>query len=516
LIEKANAEAIGAEAIKKQVEALDIKIAKATADAEKTRAQASAAEAQATALDLATEAAKNNAGRIDELRQKVVELTAAEVRARVARVEGTGTEEQAKKATDALAVAKGLLKDAINDVSEALDRQIKAMQADVKLAEAGIKLEIERQKNAVISAQLAGNEYAAKQATVKIKELELKLGALSVDQKRAEAEATLKAIAIEEDELRLLGQLTPAKAIELESRRKVQLAAVLEAQAANEAAKAKRTEYEELQKGTPARQAHSKATGEGTTATRNNTTATDGNSSSLGTNERQLRGAAAAQDALTQSRQRYNQVLKESQQYGAGVTDGSGLGGFKDPRLTDLRQPGAPDSPTDKNAPYMGDPQRGIPPDPYGRSLNNIEFLQSQANTSDNSALFALLDKYDKKQIKAEDYAALQSALASAQNNTYQTANSSLSSLRTRDYMAIEQKLRAATEQAMYLTQMAKYPGNTGAFGGYSTNATRTASKTVNVNLNVAGKTVPVTTSSANADQLLKLLTDAQRAAGGP
>jgi hypothetical protein len=40
-------------------------------------------------------------------------------------------------------------------------------------------------------------------------------------------------------------------------------------------------------------------------------------------------------------------------------------------------------------------------------------------------------------------------------------------------------------------------------------------SRTVNVNLNVAGKSVPVQASSPNADQLLRLLQDAQTDAGG-
>lgn len=502
---EANAEAtIGnANAVKQKNDEVDKEIVKAEASAEKARQQADAYRSTAAAVEFAATAAENNAGKVDLLRKGYEQAKVAVEQARVAMVDGAGTMADFDKATRALAIAKGLLKDAINDVSAALDRQIKAMQADVKLAEAGIKLEIERQKNAVISANLAGNEYAARQALVKIKELELKLGALSVDQKRAEAEATLRAIGIEEDELRLLGQLTPAKAQELEARRKVQLAAVLEAQAANEAAKAKRTEYEELQKGTPAREAQAKATGEGTTATTNNTTATRGNtdavganSGALGANANALRGTASAQDALTQARQRYMQLLLADR----GVQGAGGLGNLNaDPLITGVRNAGGTDNLLTANG---------------GKDLSVLG-KNDMTNVVDNSGMFALLDKYASGQIGAGDVGALQSALAAARANTYNIANSSLGNLRMGEYAGYEAKLAAALQSAQGKAAMAKGGGG-GAFGGYSTRETRAAanSKTVNVNLTLGGKTTSLSGSQAEADRLLKMIEDAQRASG--
>jgi len=485
---------LGAEAVRQKNAEVDKEIAKAEASAEKAAQQAEAYRATAAATELAAKAARDNSGDIDKLRKAYEDAKIAVENARLAMVSGAGSEADAEKASRALAVAKGLLKDAIDDVSEALDRQIKLMQADVKLQEAGIKLEIERQKNAVIAANLAGNEYAARQASLKIKELELKIGNLSVEQKRAEAEMRLKAIGIEEDELRNSGRLTEAKSIELSARRKTELAIILESQATNEAAKSKRAEYEELQKGTPAREAHSKATGEGTAATRSNTSATDGNTSALGNNERQLRGATTAQDALTQARQRYNQVLRESQQYGAGVTDGSGIAGITDPSLTGVRDAGGAGN---RLAADGGD---------------NLSVLTKNDMTpTDNRLMFELLDKYERGAITGGDYASLQSALAAARANSQLTANSSVGSSRLGDYAAIEAKLAAAAQQAFYQS----LPQGPGAFGGSNTPAFRTASKTVNVNLNVGGKTTTLQGTSSAADQLLRQLQDAQRAAGG-
>jgi tape measure domain-containing protein len=485
---------LGAEAVRQKNAEIDKEIIKAEASAEKARQQAEAYRATATAVELAGRAAADNSAKVDTLRKSYDDAKIALENARVAMVSGAGTMADVDKAARALAVAKGLLKDAIDDVSEALERQIKAMQADVKLQEAGIKLEIERQKNEIIAANLAGNTYRVKQATTKILELELQLGNLSTEQKRAEAEATLRAIAIEEDELRMLGQLTPAKAQELESRRKVQLAAVLEAQAANEAAKAKRVEYDELRKGTPAREAHNKATGEGTAATNTNSTATRGNtdavganSGALGVNAGQLRNAAGAQDALTQARQRYIQLLLADR----GVQGAGGLGNLNaDPRYTGVRDAGGLDNLLTANG---------------GKDYSVLG--KNDMTPVDNSGMFALIDKYEKGQITAGDYGALQAALAAARNNSYMTAQSSIGSSRLGEYAAIEAKMAAAAQSAMYQQQNAKYNLG-GTFGGVK-------GRTVEVKLNVGGKTVPLETSNANADQLLKLLADAQRSAGG-
>lgn len=498
----ANAEAAGlnAEAVKQKNVETDKEIAKAEASAEKARQQAEAYRATAIATDLAAKSARDNSGSIDALRKAYDEAKLAVVSARLAMVEGVGTEAEAKKATDALAVAKGLLRDAIDDVSEALDRQLKAMQADVKLQEAGIKLEIERQKNAVIAANLAGNEYAARQAALAIKEAELRLGNLSTESKRSEAEATLQAIDLQERELKSLGQLTPEKAQEFETRRKVQLAAVLEAQATNESAKAQRVEYEALRVGTPAREAHAKATGEGTSATESNTRATGENSTTVGANAGVLRDAAGAQDALTAARKRYAELLVSTRGLdGLGVTGNGGLAGITDPRLTGVRGAGGQGN---RLAADGGD---------------NLSVLTKNDMTPvDNSGMFGLLSKFENGQITASDLAALNSAVSAARNNTFMTANSSVGSLRVPEYVAIEAKLAAAQQSAMYQAQAAKH-GGAGVFGGYSTQATRdAANKTVNVNLNIGGKSVPVTTTQSSADQLLKLLADAQRAAGGP
>lgn len=457
-LERAKAEGLGADATKATIEALDKKIIKATADAEKTRAQADAARAHAEGLDLAARSASNNASQVETLRKRYDEAKLAVEAARLAMVDGTGTFDDVKKATEALAKAKGLLRDAIDDVTEALDRELKAMQADIKLQEAGIKLEIERQKNAIIAANLAGNEYKAKQATLRIKELELQLGNLSVGQKRAEAEATLRAIDTQERELKSLGQLTPEKAAELEARRKVQLAAVLEADAANESAKSKRVEYEELRKGTPAREAHAKATGESTTAIVDNSKANTENTGTLNANSQALTEQQTKLVALTAARKAYIDLLVASRGFeGLGVTGNNGLAGIKEPGLTDVRAPGS----------RLTD----------GDLVTESGFGKSPTNLSDVST-------------------ALGGAGTFGIDTTVRKGNG--------QYGAYNEGRNGQRIDA---------PAGS-PFGGGNTAGWRASKRTVNVNLNVGGKTVPMTTSDADADALLRALEKAQRSSG--
>lgn len=496
LLAQAKAQGLLSDTVKTAIEAYDKKIIKATADLEKTEAQATAARAHAVALGLSSAAARNNADRIDELRKAHEDAIVALELSRIAIVNGAGSEQDAVEAAEALAVAKGLLRDAIDDVSEALDRQLKALQADQKLAEAGLKLEIERQKNAVIAAQIAGNEYKVKQALLAIKEAELRLGVLSVEGKRAEAEATLRAIDVQEQELRSLGQLTPEKAVEFETRRKVQLAAVLEAQATNESAESKRKELEALRVGGPVREQYTKAVDTSTTATKENSTATGVNTGEVDRNSASHRKGAADIDTRTTALQKYVNLLIASRGLDGGA-GGSGLGAIKDPGLTDLRQAGGAGNRLAANG---------------GDNLSTLGTASSVL--ADNSYLFQVLDRIDNGgKFGADDLTALKSLRETTRTNAYYTSNSSIGSLRSGEFDAQAAKVQAAYEQAYQASQSARY-GFDSAFGGYKGS---TISKTVNVNLKVSGKTVPMQTSETYANQLLKALEDAQRASGaGP
>ncbi len=300
---KAKAEGIGRDAIKATIEALDTKIAKSTADVEKTEAQVSAARAHAEALDLAAESARDNSKRIDELRAAV---TAAEVALQTkirAMVKDAATSEDVRKAAVALASAKGLLRDAINDVSVALERQLALLRADAKMAEASIKLDIERAKRSQEAALAAGNEYEARQQGLRILELEQSLIKSGTALKLQEAEATLRALDVEEKELRLLGQLTAEKAIDIEIRRKAALTVTLEAAATNEANKGKEKEIELTKQGGSARADYNDKIKQGKAALDDDTKSTSSNTGAREENTGAIKGQTSALDALSKAYQ---------------------------------------------------------------------------------------------------------------------------------------------------------------------------------------------------------------------
>lgn len=456
---EANAVAAGlnAEAVRQKNAELDKEIVKAEASAEKTRQQAEAYRSTATAVELAAKAAENNAGKVDTLRKNYEQAKTAVELARVAMVNGTGTMAEFDEATRKLAKAKGLLKDAIKDVSEELERELKLLQAEAKVVEAGLKLEIEKQKNALAAARAAGNEYQARQATIAIAEAEMRIGAIGIDLKNREIEATLRSLDAEEKNLRLLGQLTPERAKEIEALRKVEIAKLLENQATQEASKSKQQELVDLKNGTTARDDHTSATDKGTTSTNSNSSSLTTNSGELGKNAEALGKAKTAQDALSDARKRYNDLLVASRGFeGLGVTGNGGLAGIKEPGLTDVRAPGS--------------------------RLNDSDLVTNN-----------LAGTFGKASVNMSDVSTQLAPGMFAIDTTIRKGNGQY----------------GVYNEGRNGQRISAPPGS--AFGGSNTAAWR-ASKTVNVNLNVGKSTAKLSGSEADVNTLLAALKAAQGA----
>lgn len=305
------------EGVKALVEELDKKIIKAGDDVEKTRAQAGAARALAAAQQLAAEAARDNSGRLVELRAAVDEAAAAHVSAARRYAEGKGSLDALKVAADALARAKGLLKDAINDLDKALKDQISTLKADLEIKKAGLELDLAQARNAQRLAQEKGNENAARQIGIRIAEIEQSLRRTGVEGTQKEAEATLKYVAAKEAELRASGQLTPELEKELELQRKGALATVLKTQAQVEANKADDDALARQQGKLPAIENATKATDASTRSTTTNTTATRENSAAQNDN-------AKATNAKADAQTRYNALMDAAR----GNFSGNALGGI--------------------------------------------------------------------------------------------------------------------------------------------------------------------------------------------
>lgn len=300
---KAKAEGVGADQIKATIEKLDEKIAKAAADVEKTEAQTRALRLQTAELELAAAATGDQSKRIDELRQAVGGAVLELERVIDAQKRDAATSEDVEKAATALAKAKGLLRNAIDDLSEALDKQLALLRADAKFTESSIKLDVARAKAAQEAALALGNEYEARQQGIRIKELELTLDRSKQTLKTQEAEATLRALDLQEQELRKSGQLTAEKRNEIEVKRTLARASVLEAQADEEGNAAKQKQIELSKRGGTALQDYNDKIAAGTKATEGNTSATTSNTGARNTNTDSIRGQTAATgDLITAER----------------------------------------------------------------------------------------------------------------------------------------------------------------------------------------------------------------------
>lgn len=272
-IAKAKADGIAEEAIKGAVAALDKKIIKAEADASKTRDQADAARAHALSLELAAQAIGNNAGRIAEYKLAVAAATTALNEKIRAMEHDAATSADVKRAAEQLAKAKGLLRDAIDDVSKALEQQLALMKADAELQKAAIGLEIEKAKNAQRAAEAAGNAAEASRQAIRVEQLQQSLTVSGIELKRKEAAATLESLAVQESELRLSGQLTDEIQRQIDIKRRQAQATMLDAEASREANKSKAAEVQALKDGTLVRDQYTGAVGRGTSATQTNTSA---------------------------------------------------------------------------------------------------------------------------------------------------------------------------------------------------------------------------------------------------
>ena len=320
IVERTLAERRSLDAIKGTLAEFDKKIASADADAKKTFEQANAQRALAISLDLTAEKAKDNSGRIEELKK---ELKAA----------GTSSE--------ALARAQGLLRDAIDDVTEALNRKIGALQADNNLLKAQLTLELEKAKNAQREAQDLGNVTAARQASIRVREIEQQITRAGIVLKDAEAQATITALSLQLKELEALGQLTPERRVELETKIKNAEASRIEAQATRESTKAKDDEIAQLRVAVPLRSDLSGAVEKNSGTYRENTREVATNTTVLGSNAAALRtiGLTAEQASLQFGKftgeyqknvialNRADQARREALEASTGANFGSSRGG---------------------------------------------------------------------------------------------------------------------------------------------------------------------------------------------
>jgi tape measure domain-containing protein len=231
------------EATKKRLADLKADLAGKEADAEKTRQQADAARTHAAALDVQAASLKDNSGQLAEYRA-AVQLAQLRLDAMIrAFGRDRATKDDVRQATEALARAQGLLKDAVADTVRAVEHSIQIQKLDHQIKRSGIQAQIDESRASEILAAARGDEVTASREVMKQKELEILLSKDSAAQKVEEARLRKEAA---EAELRDTQNLTPEKERELQLRIKNAEAMEAEAKANGAVVKVKQAETEAL------------------------------------------------------------------------------------------------------------------------------------------------------------------------------------------------------------------------------------------------------------------------------
>lgn len=234
------------EAKQKRLAELAQEIEQSAAVAEVTKQAAAAAELEVAALQQASEAAKDNSGRLEELKGKVTAAEAAIKSIALSMVSGTASTEDLAKANTELAKAKGLLLDALKDTEAALQRDIELMKASTDVARANLELKLAEAKGLESTGRLIRDENLVKQAQLSQKRIEIDLLKLGNTAKKEEAEKTIETTKALLAELEASNNLTPEKRTELEIRIKNAEAKVLESKAGDQQVKSLENEITKL------------------------------------------------------------------------------------------------------------------------------------------------------------------------------------------------------------------------------------------------------------------------------
>lgn len=486
----AQARGLDTKAVEEATKKLDELIPKKEADAEKSRQAAAAARAEASARDVVAESLRNNAGRYDELAAAVGAALIELNRVSRAYAEGRASAQDMERATVALATAKGVLKDATSDLVAELDRQVKADKALYDLQVAQVRLEVAKQQNAVAEAQRLGNVAAARQAAIKVQELELQLTQLGIAAKEQEAAKTIAFLEAQKRQLEEQGALTEAKRAEIDL--------------AINAAKVKQIEAQTTAEQTKRTVENVEALKNGTAQVKVNTSALGTNTSSVGDNTKSRSENSGAINEQAKALERYNDLLRDDP---SRLVGGNGFGGFSDPRQTGVRSAGGAANVV------------GAGRDAQGRTPEEIARLQQQGGVVDNSLIFRLRDKLAAGTLTREDLASAEAALRAAQDNAT-LSNGPIGGLNGQAdasmwVQTLQQIVQAARGGAVG-GGSASSPASLGRGSGSGSTA---VAQPRTVNISIGGRTTAVNTASdADADALesvMRQIEDAANRSGG-
>lgn len=186
------------------------------AEADKSAAAAEGARMHAAALETASLAVADNAGRLGELNAAMQSAAAEYLRMQQLQSQGDATDQEVEASKIRLAQATSLYRDALSDQTAAIERQSAAQQAAQQITLAQLSADQQIARTQLELARLRNDSRGVLEAQNKLRQIEIKMLQVTAEGARAEAKATLAAAEAKKAELAATGQLTPARQAEID------------------------------------------------------------------------------------------------------------------------------------------------------------------------------------------------------------------------------------------------------------------------------------------------------------
>lgn len=222
----------------KEIEKINQTIAARQAEVEKADQAAEASYNDAKAKEFAAKLYEDNSGSLDKLRAAYEAATVALATVTAAEQNGMASRAEVAAATERAAKAEGLYRDALKDSEQAMQRKVAAAQSTLQVTTAQIDVERTLLEATLKAAQANGDSRASMEATIALKQLDIRTTQAKIDALAAEVKVTLAQIDAAEaalnandpliqqkrEEIRLRREAIQVKQLEIEKLRAVQVA----------------------------------------------------------------------------------------------------------------------------------------------------------------------------------------------------------------------------------------------------------------------------------------------------
>lgn len=253
LVELAKQEATGLAGREKEIQAIDKKLVQSRAELAQSDAAVAQLREESAARQQAILVLQDNSAKLEEFRGAAVAAEAAAAAYKRSLDAGSGSQAEYTRLLQQAAIATGLYRDALSDLSATTQAQSQLDQANIAIKQAGLSVQQQAYEQLAAAARANGDLTQATYYEVEAKRVQIQITKATADAKLLEVKAARAAIEAEREQLITNGQLTEAKKLELDARLANIKAKEIEAGASATIIKALEAEINAIQRGVAAR-----------------------------------------------------------------------------------------------------------------------------------------------------------------------------------------------------------------------------------------------------------------------